>query len=60
MGTHEQVPQSNLSNSKGKSKKFKISRTKWKHITKNHGYGHDGVKRLAVKDVMNLQKCLSY
>ena len=37
-----------------------MSHTKWKHITRKHGYGHDGFKSLAMKDTMNLQKCLSY
>ena len=44
------------------AKTFKyLSRTKWKHITRKHGYdGHDGFKSLAMKNTMNLQKCLSY
>ena len=60
MGTQEQVPQSNLSNDEGRSKKLQISRTKCKHITRKHRYGHDGFKSLAMKDTINLQKCLSY
>ena len=59
MGTREQVLQSNLSNNEGRSKKLQISRTKCKHITRKHGYGHDGFKSLAMKDTVNLQKCHS-
>ena len=59
MGTQEYLSQSNLSN-KVRSKKLEISRTKWKHITRKHRYGHDGFKSLTMKDTMNLQKCLSY
>ena len=62
MGTREQVPQSNLSNKEGRGKKLMETRarTKWKHIIKKHRYGHDGFKSPAMKDTMNLQKCLSY
>ena len=37
-----------------------MSRTRWKYIIRNHGYGHDDFKCLAIKNTMNLQKCLSY
>ena len=60
MCTREQVPQSNLSNNEGRSKKLWISCSKWKHITRKHGHGHDDFKSLAITDTMNLQKCLSY
>ena len=53
MGTREYVSQSNLSN-KVRSKKPEISRTKWKHTTRKHGYGHYGFKSLTMKDTMNL------
>ena len=59
MSTQEYVSQSNLSKNV-RSKKLEISCTKWKHITRKHGYGHDGFKSLTMKDTMNLQKCLSY
>ena len=53
MGTREYVSQLNLSN-KVRSKKPEISRTKWKHTTRKHGYGHYGFKSLTMKDTMNL------
>ena len=37
-----------------------MSSTKWKQITRKHRYGHDDFKSLAMKNTMNLQKCLSY
>ena len=55
MSTQEYVSQSNLSNNV-RSKKLEISCTKWKHITRKHGYVHDGFKSLTMKDKMNLQK----
>ena len=33
-----------------------MSPTKWKHITRKHGYGLDDFKSLAMKNAMNLQK----
>ena len=58
MGTQLQVPQSNLSNNEGKSKKIKyLVYTKWKHINRKHGFGHVCFKNLAMKDTKNLQKC---